>query len=80
MTQANNSRSEKPSFITLPKRGNKDMTILRPAILDISSAGLKFKFALVSSVMSGKTMHSLSLILWESAARWQLLRLIKRAR
>lgn len=28
MTQADNSRSEKPSFITLPKRGDKDMTIL----------------------------------------------------
>ncbi len=28
MTQADNSRSEKPSFITLPKRGNKNITIL----------------------------------------------------
>jgi hypothetical protein len=28
MTQANNSRSEKPSFITLPKRGYKNITIL----------------------------------------------------
>ncbi|MCP4634579.1 MAG: pseudouridine synthase [candidate division Zixibacteria bacterium] len=28
MTQANNSRSEKPSFITLPKQRNKDITIL----------------------------------------------------